>query len=119
MPLATVYTSAEIPPPAQRDALLRDVSSTLARLLGKPEAYVMTCLAPRSPMTFAGSPDPACLVEVKSIGALAPQSTARLSEALCKRIQEGLGVPTNRVFVVFTDVPAHLWGFDGATFGGK
>lgn len=117
MPVATLYTSAEIPSPPERDALLRDVSSALARLLGKPEAYVMTCLAPRSTMTFAGSTDPACLVEVKSIGALTPQSTARLSEALCKRIHEGLGVPTNRIYAVFTDVSAHLWGFDGSTFG--
>jgi hypothetical protein len=47
----------------------------------------MTCVVRRSRLTFGGSFDPSCLVEVKSIG--------------------GLG----------GEVPAHLWGFDGATIG--
>src|SRR5260370_42102301 len=70
MPLITVYTSAEAPPDEKAQSLLRDLSSTFAQLLGKPERYVMTRLAPRSPMTFAGSPDPACYVEIKSIGGI-------------------------------------------------
>jgi phenylpyruvate tautomerase PptA (4-oxalocrotonate tautomerase family) len=117
MPLVTVYTSAEARAEEKSATLLRDLSSTTARLLGKPESYVMTCLVPRTSMTFAGSPEPSCLVEIKSIGALGGDSTKRLTEAVCKLVRDALGVPTNRTYVVFMDVPAPLWGFDGKTFG--
>ena len=116
MPLVTVHTSAQ-PPEEKVAALLRDLSSTAARLLGKPEAYVMTCLAPRSRMTFAGSLEPCCLVEIKSIGGLGGDGASRLTDAVCRLVRDAIGVPTNRVYVVLTDVPAPFWGLDGATFG--
>jgi phenylpyruvate tautomerase len=117
MPLINVYTSAEPPSDHKSQALLRELSKTLARLLGKPESYVMTCLLPRTRMTFAGSFDLACLVEIKSIGGITRESATRLSEAVCKEVCEILRVPTNRIYVVLEDVPAHMWGFDGSTFG--
>jgi phenylpyruvate tautomerase len=117
MPLATVYTSAEPPAEEKATALLQNLSSTTARLLGKPEAYVMTCLVPRTFMTFAGSFDPSCLVEIKSIGGLGGDRAKQLTEAVCKLVHVALGVPTNRIYIVFADVPAPLWGFDGKTFG--
>lgn len=117
MPLVTVYASAEPLADEKATALLRDSSSTTARLLGKPESYVMTCLVPRSRMTFAGSPEASCLVEVKSIGGLGGDRAKRLTEAVCKLVHDALGVPTNRTYVVFADVPASFWGFDGKTFG--
>lgn len=116
MPLVTVYTSAEPPAEEKATALLRDLSSTTARVLGKPESYVMTCLVPRSRMTFAGSFEPSCLVEIKSIGGLGGDRATRLTEAVCKLAADAIGVPARRVYVVFADVPAPLWGFDGKTF---
>jgi phenylpyruvate tautomerase len=117
MPLITVYTSAEPPSEDEATALLRDLSSTTARVLGKPESYVMTCLVPRTQMTFAGTFAPSCLVEIKSIGGLGGDQAARLTEAVCKAVPAAIGVPARRVYVVFADVPASLWGLDGKTFG--
>jgi phenylpyruvate tautomerase len=117
MPLINVYTSAKPPSEDKSQKLLRDLSKTLAHLLGKPESYVMTCLVPQTRMTFAGSFDPACLVEIKSIGGITRESATRLTEAVCKEVYEILGVPTNRIYVMLEDVPAHMWGFDGSTFG--
>jgi phenylpyruvate tautomerase PptA (4-oxalocrotonate tautomerase family) len=117
MPLVSVYTSAPAPAEDKVQSLLRNLSSTLASVLGKPESYVMTCLVPRSAMTFAGTFEPSCLVDIKSIGKLTRESAAALSEVVCKLVADALGVPGNRVFLVCTDVPAHLWGFDGSTFG--
>ena len=77
----------------------------------------MTCLMSRSRMTFAGSSDPSCLVEVKSIGGIGGDRAKQLTEAMCKLVQDALAVPSNRVYVVFADVPASLWGFDRNTFG--
>ncbi len=117
MPLLTVHTSAPALPEDEAQAFLRKLSSTAAEILGKPERYMMTCLAARSPMTFGGSRDPACAVDVRSIGALGGDKPKRLTEAVCALVQEHLGIPKDRTYVVCTDVPASLWGYDGATFG--
>jgi phenylpyruvate tautomerase PptA (4-oxalocrotonate tautomerase family) len=117
MPLLTVHTSAPELPEEKAQAFLRKLSSTAAEILGKPERYMMTCLAPRSPMTFGGTADPACSVDVRSIGALGGDKPKRLSEAVCALVQEHLRVPKDRTFVVCADVPASLWGHDGSTFG--
>jgi phenylpyruvate tautomerase PptA (4-oxalocrotonate tautomerase family) len=117
MPLIRVYTSVEPPTEEKAKSLLQELSSAFARLLGKPERYVMTCLVPRARTTFGGTSEPACLVEIKSIGGITHDNSARLSETACRIVHDGLGVPTERIYVVMQDVPAHLWGFDGATFG--
>ena len=116
MPLATVYTSVQAPADKSA-ALLGKLSSALATALSKPEAYVMTRLAPDAPMTFGGSAAPSCAVEIKSIGGLTTRTTKTLSEVVCTLVHEALGVPKDRIYVVCTDVPAHMWGFNGSTFG--
>ena len=115
MPLISVKTSAG--QPADPDALLRELSSSLARLLGKPERYVMTLLEAGIPMTFAADAAPACYVEIKSIGALDGDRPAQVSAALCALLEQHLGVPADRTYIGFEDVPARLWGWNGSTFG--
>jgi phenylpyruvate tautomerase len=114
MPLISVKTSAQ-PGPSQ--ALLGELSSTLASLLGKPERYVMTLLESAVPMTFAGDDAPACYVEVKSIGALDGDRTRQVSAAVCDLIEQHLGIPADRTYIGFEDVPGRLWGWNGSTFG--
>jgi len=116
VPLINIYTSAPSPDAARTSQLLRQLSATLATELGKPEAYVMTCLVPKTAMTFGGTDVPACYAEVKNIGALSPATTARLSHVLTPMLASGLGVPKNRIYIEFQNVEPHLWGFDGATF---
>jgi phenylpyruvate tautomerase len=117
MPVISVYTSAEAPTEEKAQGLLRELSSSLARLLGKPERYVMTNLVPRTQMTFAGTTEAACLVEIKNIGAIGRDAAVRLIESVCRSVRDALGVSGNRTFVVLVDVPAESWGFDGSTFG--
>lgn len=116
MPLLNLYTSAASEP-SREPALLKELSGALAKLLGKPESYVMTCLAPQTKMTFAGNDAPCCYAELKNIGTLSPEQTARISAALCRTLSERLDIPQDRIYLVFQDVPRHLWGFDGRTFG--
>ena len=114
MPLISVRTSAAA---AAGEALLTELSSSLAALLGKPERYVMTLLETELPMTFAGDPAPACYVEVKSIGALDGDRTRQVSQAVCALIEQHLGIPAERTYIGFEDVPGRLWGWNGGTFG--
>lgn len=115
MPLISVKTSAATA--ADPMALLAELSSGLAALLGKPERYVMTLLETEVPMTFAGDGAPACYVEVKSIGALDGDRTRQVSCAVCTLIEQHLGIPADRTYIGFEDVPGRLWGWNGSTFG--
>ena len=117
MPLITVYTSAQAPAADRAQALLRDLSTTVGSLLGKPEKYMMAYLVPNTSMVFGGSPEPACYVEVRSIGGLTKESVLRLTQAVCKLVEQGIGVPPSRTYLACDDVPGQLWGWDGRTFG--
>jgi hypothetical protein len=77
----------------------------------------MTSLAAATPMTFGGSPDPCCAVEIKSIGGLTPPTSKKLTEVACALVNEAFSIPKDRIFVICTDVPAHLWGLNGSTLG--
>jgi phenylpyruvate tautomerase len=117
MPLLNIYTSADSPAEAAKaDALLKDLSLRLAKHLGKPEAYVMTCLVPRTRMTFGGTTAPACFAEIKNIGALSPELTAKISRDVCTVLEAALGVPADRIYIEFCEAKPHLWGHDGDTF---
>ena len=115
MPLLKIHTSKTLPE-ADAQRLLTSLSAELAGLLGKSESYVMTCLAGAAQLTFAGSSEPSCLVEVENIGKLQPSDTERVSASLCKHLSGALSIPSQRIYVRFTDVDRHMWGHDGHTF---
>jgi phenylpyruvate tautomerase len=116
MPLLRITTSAN-PSDSNRTKLLQELSSLVAQRLGKPEAYMMTSLEPGVAMTFAGATAPACFVELKSIGRFTPELTAKLSAELCDRLERGLDVPKDRIYIDFADAQGYLWGHGGETFG--
>ena len=117
MPLIYVTTSVEHPAPGVRAKLLTALSRTLSEAFGKPERWVMTALAPRAEMTFGGTPEPACYVEVKNIGTLEPAQSEALSSMLCARLANGLGIAADRIYIEFTNASGPLWGWNGTTFG--
>ncbi len=117
MPLIKVQTSVPTPDRADTEALLKSLSSNLAKYIGKPEAYVMTAFESNVAMTFAGTLDPVCYIEIKSIGSLTPDQTSGMSQAFCETISEALGVPGNRTYIEFADAKGYLWGWNGKTFG--
>ncbi|MEL6249418.1 MAG: phenylpyruvate tautomerase MIF-related protein [Cyanobacteria bacterium J06648_16] len=117
MPLINVQTSIDSPAKGVVEALLKDLSSSLSKHLGKPEAYVMTAFNPGVPMTFAGTTDPTCFIEIKSIGTMGGAKTQAMSQDFCSKVQAALGVPTNRTYIEFVDAKGAMWGWNGTTFG--
>ncbi len=117
MPLINVYSSAATPAADVVRQLLSNLSSLLAREIGKPESYVMTNLVPRTDMTFAGTFEPVCYAEVKNIGKFKPEQTERISSKVSDLLTKSLGVPRSRIYIEFSDATGYLWGFDGGTFG--
>ncbi|MGF1492113.1 MAG: phenylpyruvate tautomerase MIF-related protein [Microcoleaceae cyanobacterium] len=115
MPLIKVQTSITAPEKAEADKLLKQLSALLAQQLGKPESYVMTALEANVPMTFAGTPEPTCYVEIKSIG-LPTEKAKPMSQEFCQALNQVLGIPIERIYIEFADVPRALWGWKGTTF---
>jgi phenylpyruvate tautomerase PptA (4-oxalocrotonate tautomerase family) len=117
MPLLQVFTSAHPADEHKRAHLLKGLSALVARQLGKPESYVMISLTARADMSFAGSSAPACYAELKNVGTLAPDQVEKLSQVLCQELSAGFGVPTERIYIEFTNADGALWGWNGGTFG--
>jgi phenylpyruvate tautomerase PptA (4-oxalocrotonate tautomerase family) len=117
MPLVNVFHSASVPDASTKRHLLLSLSTLLAQEVGKPESYVMTNLVPQSDMSFGGTLEPACYVEVKNIGKFKPDQTKRISAKLSELLEQSLGVSRARMYIEFTDATGYLWGFDGSTFG--
>ena len=116
MPLIKIHPSNTSLPAIEERPLLEDLSARLAAATGKPEQYVMTCLMPRASMTFGGTHEPACYVEVKSLGGFTPEQTEALSAELCEVLGEALRVPADRIYIEFAGGERHLWGWNESTF---
>ena len=98
----------------QSETLLKDVSSAMARLTNKPEQYVMVSLESTHQMFFAGTNEPCCYIDVKSIGNLYPKE---ISKTICSLISRHINIPPSRIYINFDDVEASQWGFNSNTFG--
>ena len=117
MPLIQVRTSVAAPEKPKVEAMLKELSASLAQHLSKSESYVMTAFEADVPMTFGGSTDPTCYIAVKSIGTMTPETTKAMSQDFCQKIERDLGISASRVYVEFGDVQRHMWGWNGSTFG--
>ncbi len=116
MPLIQVKTSVSQPESTVIESLLTTLSAKLAQHLGKPESYVMTSFDSDIKMTFAGSFDPVCYLEIKSVGSMSPAQTKEMSEDFCQIIEDKLDVPKNRTYIEFADAKGSMWGWNGRTF---
>lgn len=117
MPLIKVQTSVNQIEKSDAAALLKNLSYALAKHLGKPESYVMTALETGIPMTFAGTLDPVCYIEIKSVGTMKPEQTKAMTQDFCQQINQALGIDKNRVYIEFADAKGYMWGWNSSTFG--
>ncbi|MCU0566465.1 MAG: phenylpyruvate tautomerase MIF-related protein [Oculatellaceae cyanobacterium Prado106] len=117
MPLIKVQTSIASPAQSAVEDLLKRLSAGLAKHTSKPESYVMTAFEPGITMTFGGSTDPACYIEIKSVGTLNASQTQAMSQEFCAQVSAALGIPTNRTYIEFADAKGFMWGWNGTTFG--
>ncbi|HEY9633833.1 MAG TPA: phenylpyruvate tautomerase MIF-related protein [Coleofasciculaceae cyanobacterium] len=117
MPLIKVQTSVSVPESTVVEGLLKMLSAKLAKHLSKPESYVMTAFEPEVAMTFAGTTEPVCYIEIKSIGSMSPAQTKTMSQDFCQVVNEKLDVPINRIYIEFADAKGAMWGWNGSTFG--
>ena len=112
MPLINVKTS--LPDVENTELLLKNLSNKLSELTCKPEQFVMTLLQTNVPMTFGGSMEACCYVEIKSIGSI---DSSKMTASFCTLIEDATGIPSQRIYIGFDDIPPKFWGWNGRTFG--
>ena len=110
MPYINVSTSAKI---ENKKKLLEEISELVSSLTNKSKKFVMAKLDDNSEMYF-GDRNPCCFLEIKSIGSLNPSEMAK---PISNFVYEKMGIPIDKIYISFEDVPASMWAWNGRTFG--
>ena len=110
MPYINLSTSVKI---EDKKKLLEEISILVSSLTNKSEKFVMAKLNDNSEMHFEDE-TPCCFLEIKSIGSLVPSEMAK---PISNFIFEKIGIPIDKIYISFEDVPASMWAWNGKTFG--
>ena len=111
MPFLNISTNKKI---KNEEELLAKSSYFISSILNKPENFVMVKLNDSSHMYFAGTNQPSCFIEIKSIGSLNPP---KISKSICEFFSKELQINTERIFIFFQDVDSNMWAWNNNTFG--
>ena len=110
MPYINVSTSAKI---EDKKKILEEISILVASLTNKSKRFVMAKLDDNLEMYFDDE-RPCCFLEIKSIGSLNPPEMAK---HISNFVYEKIGIPIDKIYISFEDVPASMWAWNGRTFG--
>ena len=110
MPYINVSTSAEV---NDKGRLLEEMSILISSLTNKSRRFVMAKIDDNCQMYF-DDVTPSCFLEIKSIGSINP---SEMVKPISDFIYEKMGIPMDRIYISFQDVPASLWAWNGRTFG--
>ena len=113
MPCLTVKTN--ISDDQITDDILKQLSATLAKAVGKPEQYIAVQVSGNEKLFFAGTKEPAAVMELVSIGLSASQ-TSGISKQIMDFFEVKLHVPSSRIYIKFTDVAGNMMGWNKGTF---
>ncbi|XP_022756560.1 macrophage migration inhibitory factor homolog [Durio zibethinus] len=115
MPTLNLYTNVPVDAVTTSD-ILKDATKAVAKIIGKPESYVMILVNGGVPMAFAGTEAPAAYGELISIGGLGPSVNGKLSSTIADILQTKLSIDSSRFYIKFYDVQHSFFGFNGSTF---
>ena len=110
MPFINISTSAKI---EDKNKFLNEISKLISSITNKSKKFVMAKLEDESKLFFDDE-TPCCFLELKSIGSLNPSEMAK---PICDFVHENIGIPIDKIYICFEDVPAEMWGWNGRTFG--
>lgn len=110
MPYINITTSEKVD---NKKKLLKEITILISSLTNKSKKFVMAKIVDNSEMYFENE-SPCCFLEIKSIGALNPSEMAK---PISNFVYEKIGVPIDKIYISFEDVPASMWAWNGSTFG--
>ncbi|XP_058100081.1 uncharacterized protein LOC131244588 [Magnolia sinica] len=94
-------------------SILSEATKSVAKIIGKSEAYVMIILKGSVPMDFAGKKKP--YGELVSIRGLNPDANMKLSVVITTILETKLFVPKSRFFLKFEDTKGSNFRSNGST----
>ena len=110
MPYINISTSSKV---EDKKKLLEEISIFISSLTNKSKRFVMAKLDDNCGMYF-NDIDPCCFLEIKSIGSLNP---SEMSKPISDFIHQKMGIPIDKIYISFDDVPPSFWAWNGRTFG--
>ena len=117
MPYIKVQTNKELSDDRKKE-IMQDLTDFVSKELGKPKKFIMAVIQNSQSMIFGGSFDPLAYVELRSIR-LPHNRTKSLSQSIAGFIKDQMNIDSERIFINFTDVEPHLWGYNSDTFSKK
>ncbi|XP_073149381.1 uncharacterized protein [Henckelia pumila] len=115
MPSLNLYVNAPVDAVVASD-ILKDATKAVAKIIGKPESYVMIMLNGGVPISFSGTEEPAAYGELTSIGGLGSSVNGKLSATIAEILETKLSIDSSRFYIKFYDVKGSFFGFNGSTF---
>ena len=110
MPYIHVSTSVKVD---DNKKLLEEISKLVSSLTNKSKRFVMAKLDDCSKMYFEDE-SPCCFLEIRSIGSL---NTSEMAKPISDFVHKKMGIPIDKIYISFEDVPASMWAWNGKTFG--
>ncbi|XVF69911.1 hypothetical protein PTKIN_Ptkin11bG0119100 [Pterospermum kingtungense] len=107
MPTLNLYTNVPVDAVTVSD-ILKDATKAVAKIIGKPESYVMILVNDGVPMAFAGTEAPAAYGELISIGGLGPSVNGKLSSTIAEILQTKLSIDSSRFYIKFYDAQVSM-----------
>ena len=97
----------------KKKSFLASASKAVAGGLGKPESYVAVSVSDGVSMLFGGSDEPCALACCYSLGSINQANNKAVTAKISALLSE-FGIPSNRIYINFFDVPAQNIGYGGA-----
>ena len=110
MPYINVSTSTKV---SNKGKLLEEISILISSLTNKSRRFVMAKIDDNCQIYFDDE-SPCCFLEIKSIGSLNP---SEMANQISNFVYEKMGIPLDKIYISFVDVPASKWAWNGRTFG--
>ena len=110
MPYISISISEKVD---NKKKLLEKITTLISSLTNKSKKFVMAKIDDNSEMYFEDE-SPCCFLEIKSIGALNP---SEMAEPISNFVNHNIGIPIDKIYISFVDVPASMWAWNGRTFG--
>ena len=112
MPLLEIFTNTVVD---NEQIIATNASKLATEILNKPESYVMVRIQTEQTLLFAGSNEPAALVQLKSLD-LPEKNTPEFSSRICNFISSEFNINSARIYIEFSNPERHMWGWDKRTF---
>lgn len=115
MPLLKIQLTEELS--AEKKASMHTrLCEIVSNVFSKPVSYIMVIIE-QADISMAGKCGNAAFIELRSIGGITSKNTGAFSEMVTHYVKNETGIPAERIYINFSDIPGSLWGWNGSTFG--